>query len=143
MLPWPALGMTDPDSPRRADDRHVVLAAGLAAEAGGRWLVAAAVATATVLSTGRVEVAAQALVVAVVLARPGRDRHRWGRVIAAGALGAFLASPTLMAMRAAIDESRRGAGLDLAVMLARSVHPISLVQTLVGKIGRASCRERV
>jgi len=105
-----------------------------AAEAGGRWLVAAAVATATVLSTGRVEVAAQALVVAVVLARPGRDRHRWGRVIAAGALGAFLASPTLMAMRAAIDESRRGAGLDLAVMLARSVHPISLVQTLVGNL---------
>ena len=76
----------------------------------------------------------QALVMAVVLARPGRDRHRWGRVIAAGALGAFLASPTLMAMRAAIDESRRGAGLDLAVMLARSVHPISLVQTLVGNL---------
>lgn len=104
------------------------------AASGGRAVVVAALATAVLLSTGRVEMAAQGLLLAVVLARPGGNMKTWGRLLGASALGALLAAPTLLVMQASLSASRRGLGLETALVTARSIHPLGLLLTAVGNL---------
>jgi hypothetical protein len=112
----------------------VVLAFRHAAAGGGRRVVPAALAAAVLLSTGRIEIALQGLLAAFLLAAAGRDRRRWGRLVTSLGLGMLLAAPTLLVMRATVEGSRRAGGLDDVVMLARSVHPVSLLQAVVANL---------
>lgn len=109
-------------------------AALLRAASEGRAVVVAAIATAVLLSTGRVEIAAQGLLLAVVLARPGSRVRPWRRLLGASALGALLAAPTLLVMLGSLSASRRGQGLETALVTARSIHPLGLLQAVIGNL---------
>jgi len=109
-------------------------AALLKAASGYRAVVVAALATAILLSTGRVEMAAQGLLLAVVLARPGGNARPWRRLLGGAALGALLAAPTLLVMQASLSASRRGQGLETALVTARSIHPLGLLQVVIGNL---------
>jgi len=113
----------------------VVLALGELLSRGGRRALAfAAVALALTISTTGVEIAAQAVVVGTVLGLRGGTglRTATSRLAAALALGAAVAAPVLALVAAQVGSSARGAGLPAEVVLAHSVHPFTLLQTLVG-----------
>jgi hypothetical protein len=113
----------------------VLLLARVAAGAGRGAFVGAAVVTAIALSTTGVEIAGQALLLALVLGTrrgAGVTASRLGRAGAAVLLGAALAAPALALVVSQVAGSARGAGLTVDVVLAHSVHPFSLVQSVVG-----------
>jgi hypothetical protein len=101
-----------------------------AAARGGWWITAAALASATMLSVGRIDLAAQGIAVATLLAMSA-EGARWGRLAVAIGSGGLLAAPTWLAMRATIEGSARGAGLSVETVVGRSLHPLSLLQTII------------
>jgi hypothetical protein len=98
-----------------------------------RALVATALAVGVSLTTTGVELVLQAVWAGLWLGwawhRPGRAELRAG---AALALGASVASPVIVLVAGQIEGSARGQGFPADVVLAHSVHPFALVQTLVG-----------
>jgi hypothetical protein len=99
---------------------------------GRRALAGTALAVAIALSTTGVEIVAQAILAGVGL---GVRRHALVRAalrtLAALALAAMLAAPVLVLVAGQVAGSARGAGFPADVVLAHSVHPFALVQTLV------------
>lgn len=112
----------------------VVLGLFRAARGGARSVSFAALFVAVVLSTCRVEIAAQAVVLGVLLSwrrgQPGQAR----RLAASLCLGAGLAAPTLITMWGLVAESARGQGLSTDVVLAHSVHPFTFLQVVVANL---------
>jgi len=101
-----------------------------AATRGGWWITAAGFASATILSAGRIELAAQGIAVAILLAMSAEGARGRRLVVAIGS-GVLLASPVWLAMRARIEGSTRGAGLSVETVVERSLHPLSLLQTII------------
>jgi hypothetical protein len=101
---------------------------------GGRRAIAlAALAVAVTLSTTGMEIAAQAVAAGLVLGlRARRVPAAAGRVAAALSLAVALAAPVLLVLAGQIAGSARGRGFPTEVVLAHSIHPFTLVQTLVG-----------
>jgi hypothetical protein len=96
-----------------------------------REVALAGAATALCLSTTGVEITAQAALCAFVLmaSRRVRDHLRFAASLAFG--GALAAAP-LISLFSLVSGSRREAGFSVAESLALSVHPVSLLQTLIG-----------
>jgi hypothetical protein len=109
----------------------VMLGLRRAARDGGRWIVAASFATAAAASTLGAEVVLQAVVLGMVLAPPPAGLRMAGRVAAALLLGAGLAAPVLMPVASLVSDSARGAGLPVDVVVAHSVHPLTLPQIVI------------
>ena len=103
----------------------------LRAGAGGaREVALAGVALAVCLSTTGVEIAAQAVACAFVLGA-SRRIHDHLRFASAVLLGGGLAAAPLVSLARLVSGSRREAGFSVAESLDHSVHPVSLLQTLV------------
>lgn len=101
-----------------------------AARGGARAVAIGAVATGILLSTTAAEMVAQAIVIGIVLAVPS-PRAGVGRMAAVLALGAALAAPTALVMARVAASSARASGFDPEVVLAHSLHPLTLVQVVV------------
>jgi hypothetical protein len=101
-----------------------------ASTGGAREIAVAGAAVALCLSTTGVEIAAQALACGFVLAA---SRSALGHLrLAAGiALGIGIAASPLVGLFSLLTGSRRASGLGVAEVLDQSVHPVSLLQTLV------------
>jgi hypothetical protein len=99
---------------------------------GGRATAAAALVLAVALSTTGVEIVAQAVVTGIVLGGRGRGVRSWGPAALAVGLAAAIAAPVLLLVAGQVGGSARGHGFPTEVVLAHSVHPFTLVQTLVG-----------
>jgi hypothetical protein len=114
----------------------LVLALVRVLDGGGRRAAAAtALVLAVALSTTGVEIVAQALVVGIVLGSRGaafRGARPWARLGLALGLGVAIASPVLVLLSGQVAGSARGHGFPTDVVLAHSVHPFTLLQTLVG-----------
>jgi hypothetical protein len=114
-----------------------LLVLGLVRLLGGgsrRAAAATALVLAVALSTTGVEIVAQAVVCGIVLgarAEALRAPRPWGRVALAVGLGAAIAAPVLVLVSSQVEGSARGQGFPTDVVLAHSVHPFTLVQTLV------------
>ncbi len=109
----------------------LVIALLLRASAGGaRETAMAGAALAVCLSTTGVEIAGQAVACAFVLgaSRRVRDQLRFGFAVL---LGFALAAAPLVSLARLVSGSRRDAGFSVAESLDHSVHPVSLLQTLV------------
>jgi hypothetical protein len=105
------------------------------AGAGARGLSATAAVLALALSTTGAEIVVQALLVGLVLGAVGRSGHSLralARAALAVALGTALAAPVLALVGGQFTGSARGRGFGTDVVLAHSVHPFTLVQTVVG-----------
>jgi hypothetical protein len=102
--------------------------------AGGSRLaiVAGAVTTGMMVATLGAEIVLQTLVVAAALSFQTGAGRRLLRVAVSAALGAGLAAPTVLVMRAIVAGSARSAGFHPTVVLAHSVHPFTLLQVVVG-----------
>jgi hypothetical protein len=112
----------------------VLTLARAAAGAGRRAVAVAALVLAVALSTTGVEIVAQAVLVGLVLGwRPGEGRPIRGLLGAGGSvgLGALLAAPVLVLVAVQVGDSARSPGFTTDVVLAHSVHPFTLVQTVV------------
>ena len=105
------------------------------AGAGRRAIAGAGLVLAVALSTTGIEIVAQAVLVGLLLGWR-RDAGRPMRgLLGAGAsigLGVLLAAPVLVLVAAQVGESARSQGFTTDVVLAHSIHPFTLVQTLVG-----------
>ena len=101
-----------------------------AGSGGGREVAVAGAATALCLSTTGVEITAQALACGFVLSA-GRRISDHVRLAASVALGVGLAASPLVALFSLVSGSRREAGLSIAESLNHSVHPVSLLQTVI------------
>jgi len=102
--------------------------------AAGRAVPAATAALALALSTAGVEIVAQALLAGLVLGVTGRGptlRRALARSALAVALGLALAAPVLLLVAGQVAGSARGRGFPTDVVLAHSIHPFTLVQTVV------------
>jgi hypothetical protein len=101
---------------------------------GGRALAGTALVVGVSLSTTGVELVGQAILAGLLLGvRPGRELpRRLAAALAAIALGAALAAPVLLLVTGQLAGSARAHGFPTDVVLAHSVHPFTLVQTLVG-----------
>src|SRR5262245_17746922 len=111
----------------------VILALRRVADHGPRRIPLAALAVGVAVSTTGIEVVAQALAVGLVLSlsrRPGRALQ----VAASTVLGAGLAAPVVLLLRDLVRGSARDAGFPAEVVLAHSIHPITLLQTVVGSL---------
>ncbi len=97
---------------------------------GAREVVAAGAAIGVCLSTTGVEIAAQAVACGFVLSA---SRRTFDQLRLAGSvlLGAGLAASPLVALTTLVSGSRREAGLPIAESLDHSVHPVSLLQTVI------------
>jgi len=104
-----------------------------AAAGGGREIALAALACGLCFSTTGVEIAAQAVVCACLLAASRRPRELV-RVGASVLLGLGLAASPLAGILTQVSGSQRAAGFRAAESLAHSVHPLSLLQVLFGGI---------
>jgi hypothetical protein len=103
-----------------------------AMQGGWREAVPAAVVGGIAISTGGIELVAQASLLGVVLgARRARLGSGLGRAAAALVLGAALAAPSIAAAFNALEGSARARGFSTDVALAQSVHPLTLVQVVV------------
>ena len=102
-------------------------------DGGGRAVAGTALAVAVSLSTTGVEIVAQAILVGawLGLARRGPVPAALRLCVALG-LGAALAAPVLVQVAGQLEGSARGHGFTAEVVLAHSVHPFALVQTVVG-----------
>jgi hypothetical protein len=100
---------------------------------GPRALTAAAASLAVALSTTGVEIVAQSVAAGLVLGLGARRlASAAGRAAAALALAVALAAPVLALLASQVSGSARGSGFPTEVVLAHSIHPFALVQTLVG-----------
>jgi hypothetical protein len=102
-----------------------------AAEGGRRAVAGAAVLVAVMLSTTGAEIAAQALVLALLLVARPWNRRVAARFAAAVLLGISLAGAVVLPLSAIVADSARGSGFPTDVVLAHSVHPIAFLQVLV------------
>lgn len=112
----------------------VVLGVGRAWRGGTRDVALSALAVGAALSTTGVEVVAQAALAGLLLAPgpgPGPGRSGWLRAAAGLALGAGLAAVVLLPLSALVEGSARGAGFPTDVVLAHSVHPLTLPQAVI------------
>jgi hypothetical protein len=111
----------------------LVVLALLRAGAGGRRQVAiAALLAALVVSTTGVEVALQACLFGVALAVAARARVGL-RLVSALALGAALSACVSVYLASIVEGTARGAGgFTTDVTLANSIHPLTLLQTVIG-----------
>jgi hypothetical protein len=110
----------------------VILALHRLRDGGRRDIALAAALVAVAMSTTGVELVAQALLVGIVLAaRP--TRGYWLRTAAALLLGFAASAATIVAVggQTAV-ESARSAGFPTAVTLSHSIHPLTLLQVLIG-----------
>ena len=113
----------------------VVLAARRCAEGALRDVAVAGVVIAVAWSTVGVELVLQTLVIAVVLAWPVAGRIKGvGRLAGAAALGLGLSAPTTAVMAGVVGASERGVGFAPEVVLAHSVHPLTLLQAVIGDL---------
>jgi len=100
---------------------------------GSRALAGAAIALAVALSTTGVEIVAQAVVAGMLLGLGRRlSVPSAGRLLGTLGLGVALAAPVLVLVAGQVEGSARGQGFAPEVVLAHSVHPFALVQTVVG-----------
>jgi hypothetical protein len=100
----------------------------------GRAVALVAAVTALCLSTTGAEIVLQAVLLGLVLGCPAR-RTRARHLAAAAAslaLGAAIAAPALVLVGSQVQGSARDQGFSTDVVLAHSVHPLTLAQTLVG-----------
>lgn len=107
----------------------VVAGLGRAATGGARQVALAALAVGLCLSTNGAELALQTILIGCVLAFRGTAGLK--HVAASLALGVALAAGAWLPLWALVGDSARGAGFPTAVVLAHSVHPLTLVQTFV------------
>lgn len=112
----------------------VVLGLVRAAEGRPRWPALAALLVALALSTTGAEVVLQAILFGIGLSARRREPAGLGRMAGSLALGFGLAAPTLAVMRNAVAGSARAEGFPTEVVLAHSVHPLTLLQVLVGNL---------
>ena len=111
----------------------VILGARRAAGGRGRDVAWAAIAIAMAWSTVGTELVLQSILAAVVLSwPPGGRRAAIVRVAAALLLGLGLSAPTTGVMSGVVAVSERGRGFPPAVVLAQSVHPLTLLQVVIG-----------
>jgi hypothetical protein len=111
----------------------LVLAVRRAATGNLRDVAVGGVVVAVAWTTVGVEVVLQTLIVAAVLAWPSADRLRGAlRLGGAVALGLGLSAPTTAVMSGVVAGSERGQGFAPEVVLAHSVHPLSLLQVVIG-----------
>src|SRR3989454_703635 len=111
----------------------VILGARRAAGGGARDAAWAAIATAMAWSTVGTELVLQSILAAVVLSWPPSGRRAAIlRVTAALLLGLGLSAPTTGVMSGVVAVSERGRGFPPAVVLAHSVHPLTLLQVVIG-----------
>ena len=107
----------------------------LLAGGGRRALAGTALAVAVALSTTGVEIVAQAIAAGILLGlRQERPLRAAGAQLAALVLGAAIAAPVLALVASQLEGSARGRGFPTEVVLAHSVHPFALVQTVVGSL---------
>jgi hypothetical protein len=99
-----------------------------AGEGGWRRLALGAVPVALCFSTTGVELAVQAVVAAFVLLPHPR---RLPLVAVSSAAGLMLASLPLLVLSGSLEGSARAEGFSTDVVLAHSIHPLTLVQTFV------------
>src|SRR5439155_22391777 len=100
---------------------------------GGRDVAVAGIATAMAWSTVGTELVLQSLLAAVVLCWPPSGRRAAIlRVAGALLLGLGLSAPTTGVMSGVVAVSERGRGFTPAVVLAQSVHPLTLLQVALG-----------
>jgi len=111
----------------------VVLGLARAAHGGRRAIAAGALCAAVALSTFGVEITAQALLLGVVM-NASRDPRRLGRMACSLLLGAALAAPTLLFLRATSALGARAAGFPVETVLAFSVHPLTFLQTMIAAL---------
>lgn len=105
--------------------------------------VLAALAMAVLISTTAAEIAAQAIVIGVILGGFGDRRSlRWLAFVLL--LAALLAAPTLVYVAGTVTESARSTGFSPDVVLANAVYPLTLAQTLIadfhGDLSNATAR---
>jgi len=110
----------------------VVLGVLRSARGGPREWVAGALVIAVALSTLGVEIVAQALLLGLVLSASRREPLRWPRMGASLLLGLGLAAPTLLVVQGLVAGSERAQGFTTKMVLADSLHPVRLVQVVVG-----------
>jgi hypothetical protein len=79
-----------------------------------------------------VELTAQAVLLGILLGQPLLGGKRAAGVVLALAAGAALAAPTLGWMASLLQGSARAGGFGVDVALAHSLHPIGLLQVVVG-----------
>ncbi len=91
----------------------------------------AALALAVALTTSGVEIVAQAVLIALVLAWPLRSRPAWRGVSIVLLLGTGLAAFSILPVGALVGQSARGGGFPVEVVLSHSVHPLAFFQVLV------------
>jgi hypothetical protein len=104
-----------------------LLRAGAGTPRDAAW---AALVLGVAVSTTGAEIVAQAALAGIVLAWP-RDRRAVGRVALALLLGFGLAAAAALPVAALVEDSAREEGFATEVVLAHSVHPITLLQTVV------------
>jgi hypothetical protein len=108
-----------------------ILAFRRALEGGGaRALALAGMSLAMTISTTGLEIAIQACLLAVVLTPP-KDGPRILRATACAALGLGLVAVVVMPLLAITADSERGSGFSTSVVLAYSIHPLTLFQVLI------------
>ena len=101
-----------------------------AARGGRRETALAALSVAVLVSTTAAEMVAQAIAIGVLLALPA-GRSGLARMAGALALGAGLAAPVAAVVAGVAADSARASGFTTDVVLAHSVHPLTLVQVIV------------
>jgi hypothetical protein len=111
----------------------VIWALSRAAQGGPRRIAVAAALVAIAVSTTAIEIVAQTLLIGGLFAFK-RTRHGSAsiRVVASVALGLGLAAAPLVVVAGAVAGSAREAGFSTEVALAHAVHPMTLVQVVVG-----------
>jgi hypothetical protein len=100
--------------------------------AGSRAVAGTALAVALSLSTTGIEIVAQAILAGTWLGLAPRCARSALRVVAALALGVALAAPVLVLVAGQVEGSARGQGFAPEVVLAHSIHPFALLQTVMG-----------
>jgi len=112
----------------------VVLGLRAAGRGRARAVGPAALAVAMALASLGVEIALQAVVIGLVLAVRVRRPAALLRPLAAVVLGAAVAAPVVLVMRANMAAGERAHGFTVDVALNQSVHPFTLVQVVVADL---------
>jgi hypothetical protein len=103
------------------------------ARGGLRGIALAAALVAIAASTTAVEIVAQTVLIGALLALPGnRPGPAVARVLASVALGIGVAAAPLWVVASAMTGSAREAGFPTEITLAHSIHPMTLLQVVVG-----------
>jgi Bacterial membrane protein YfhO len=111
----------------------VIWALARAAQGGRRRIAMAALLVAIAASTTAVEIVAQTLLFGALLALQGKRLWSEGtRIAVAVALGIGLAAAPLVVVAGAVAGSARAAGFPTEVTLAHAIHPMTLLQVVIG-----------